>query len=121
MRFIYPILFIVYNFLFKTILTPVFFLHISSISLTRGKEFRNYFPQGFESEADKTTDEWCREELLINGFNIACKNIAASFLKVGDESMSEIRFRAIAKGNLTHLSYIFRNPDPLRTEFNTVA
>ena len=44
---------------------------------------------------------------LIDGFNAECKNIAASFLKVGDESMSAIRFRTTAKGNLPHLSYIF--------------
>ena len=30
--------------------------------------------------------------MLFNGFNTACKNIAASFLKVGDELMSAIRF-----------------------------
>ena len=59
--------------------------------------------------------------MLINVFNAACKNIAASFLKVGDESMSAIRFRTTAKGNLPHLSYILRKPDPLGTEFNTVA
>ena len=52
---------------------------------------------------------------------MACKNIAASFMKVGDESMSEIRFRTTAKGSLLHLSYIFRKIEPLGTEFNTVA
>ena len=35
--------------------------------------------------------------------------------------MSAIRFRTTAKVNLTHLSYIFRNPEPLGTEFKTVA
>ena len=62
-----------------------------------------------------------REKLLSNGFNTACKNIDASFLKVGDESMSAIRFRTTAKGNLPHLSYILCKPDPLSTEFKTVA
>ena len=59
--------------------------------------------------------------MLIAGFNAACKNIAASFLKVGDESMGAIRFRTTAKGNLPHLSYILLKPEPLGTEFNTVA
>ena len=59
--------------------------------------------------------------MLFDEFNNACKNIVASFLKVGDESMSAIRFRTTAKGNLPHFSYIFRNPEPLGTEFNTVA
>ena len=35
--------------------------------------------------------------------------------------MSAIRFRTTAKGNLPHFSYIFRNPEPLGTEFKTVA
>ena len=35
--------------------------------------------------------------------------------------MSAIRFRTTAKGNLPHLSYIFRKTEPLGTEFNTVA
>ena len=52
-------------------------------------------------------DEWWRAKHLFRGFNTACKNIAASFLKVGDESMSAIRFRTTAKGNLAHLSYIY--------------
>ena len=67
------------------------------------------------------TDEWCRGKHLFDGFNTTCKNIAASFLKVGDESMSAIRFRTTEKGNLLHLSYIFRKPEPLGTEFKTVA
>ena len=40
---------------------------------------------------------------LFDGFNTACENIAASFLKVGDESMIAIRFRKTAKGQLTAL------------------
>ena len=67
------------------------------------------------------TDEWWREKHLFYGFNTACKNIAASFLKVGDELMSAIQFRTTAKGNLPHLSYIFWKPEPLSTEFKTVA
>ena len=89
---------------------------ISGISLTRRKQFIRFWPQGFDSEAYMNTDEWWREKLLSDGFNTACKNIAASFLKVGDESMSAIRFWTTAKGNLPHLSYIFRKPDPLGTE-----
>ena len=72
-------------------------------------------------DADKNTDEWWRAKLLFDGFNTACKNIAASFLKVGDESMIAIRFWKTARGNLLHLSYIFRKPEPLGTKFKTVA
>ena len=35
--------------------------------------------------------------------------------------MSAICFQTTAKGNLPHLSYIFRKPEPLITEFKTVA
>ena len=59
--------------------------------------------------------------MLIDGFNLACKNIAANFLKVGDECMSAICFWETAKGNSSHLSYILCKPEPLGTEFKTVA
>ena len=42
-------------------------------------------------------------------------------LRSKPESMSAIRFRTTTKGNLPHLSYIFRKPDPLSTEFKNVA
>ena len=59
--------------------------------------------------------------MLIDGFNEACKNISASYLKVGDDSMSTIIFWKTARGNLPHLSYILRKPEPLVTEFKTVT
>ena len=52
---------------------------------------------------------------IIDGFNVA------SFLKAGYESTSAIRFRTTAKGNLPHLSYILRQPEPLGKELKTVA
>ena len=48
--------------------------------------------------------------LLIYGFNKACSNIDASYLKVGDESMSAILFFTTSKGDLPNLSYIFCKP-----------
>ena len=93
MRSVYPILFIIFYFLVKTILIPLFPHHIYGISLIREKDFIKYWPQGFESEADKATYEWWKGKLLIAGFNTVCMHIAASFLKVGDESVSEIRSR----------------------------
>ena len=60
-------------------------------------------------------------KLLINCFNEICNNIANSYLNVGDESMSAIHFLTMANRNLPHLSYIFRKPKPLGTEFKTVA
>ena len=57
---------------------------------------------------------------LIDGFTEVCSNIAVSYLKVGDESMSAMRFCTTSKGDLPHLSYIFRKTEPLGTEFKTV-
>ena len=45
--------------------------------------------------------------------------ISTSYLKVGYESMSAIDFLTTVKEDLPHLSYIFRKPEPLGTEFNT--
>ena len=61
------------------------------------------------------------ERLLIDGFKEACSNIVASCLKVKYESMSVIQFCTASKGGLPHLYYIFRKPEPLGTEFKTVA
>ena len=72
-------------------------------------------------EEDKDEDEWCRARLLIDVFNELCSNIAASYHKVGDESMSAIRFCKTLKGDLLHLSYIFRKPEALGADFKTVA
>ena len=52
------------------------------------------------------------ERFLIYGLNGAYKNIASSYMKVGDESTSAIIFRTTAKGNLPHLSYIFCKTEP---------
>ena len=57
---------------------------------------------------------------MIYGFNEACSNIDAIYLKVGYDSMSAIRFRTTLKGELPHLSYTFRKTEPLGTEFKTV-
>ena len=51
--------------------------------------------------------------LLIYGFSNEFKNKSAIYLKVGDESMSAIRFRTKMKGDLPCLSYIFQKIEPL--------
>ena len=121
MRFVYPKLFIVFSFILRLYWYPFLSCRVFGVSLTRAKEFRKYWPKGFESEEDKAKYEWWREFLLIDGLNVVFKNIADSSLKVGDESMSAIRFWTMAKGNLPCLSYIFHNLEPLGTEFRTVT
>ena len=56
--------------------------------------------------------------MSIDGFNEACKNIADSCMKVGDESMREIFFGQ--KKELTSLVLYFSKMDTLGTELNTV-
>ena len=80
-----------------------------------------YWPRGFESDEDKKEYEWWRARLLTYGLNEACLDIATSYLKFGDESMSKIQFCTTLKGDLPNLSYIFRKPEPLGTEFKTVT
>ena len=58
--------------------------------------------------------------LLINGFSKACKNIVSSYLKVGVDTMSATLFLTIAKGELSHLSYILFKTEPLGKDVNTV-
>ena len=57
-------------------------------------------------------------EFLINGLNEACSNIAASYLKIRDESMSAMRFCKNPKENLPQFSYILHEPEPLGVELN---
>ena len=59
--------------------------------------------------------------MLIYGFNKEFSNIASSYLKVGDDSTSAIRFLTTPKGDLPHLSYIFHKTELLGTEFKTFA
>ena len=46
---------------------------------------------------------WWEVRLLEDLFNDACSNIAGSYLKVGYDSMSAIRFCTMSKGELTSL------------------
>ena len=93
---------------------------IYDISHTREEEFRRYWPKCFESEEEKEEDNWRRTRLLIFGFNEARSNIAASYLRLGGDSMSAIPFHTTSKEDLPHFFNIFRNPEPFGTDFNTV-
>ena len=59
---------------------------------------------------------------LLNAFNENRKRtVAASATKVLDESMSAFRPRTDKTGDLPNISFIARKPEPLGTEFKTVA
>ena len=91
------------------------------LDITRERDFRKYWPRGFKSDLEKEEDDWCRKRLMIYGFNEACSNIAVSYIKAGDDSMSAIRFHIRSKGDLPKLSYIFHKPEPLGIDLKTVA
>ena len=57
----------------------------------------------------------------MDGLNRACSNIASSYLKARYESMSAIRSYKMLKGNLPHLSYIFRKTELIGIEFKSVV
>ena len=67
-------------------------------------------------------DPWYHVSKFVGEFN---KNrfaqVASSRIKVLDESMSAWRPRKDKTGGLPNISYIKRKPEPLGTEFKTVA
>jgi hypothetical protein len=59
---------------------------------------------------------------LIDEFNKnRGKMIAASVIKLLDESMSAWRPRKSKTGGLPNISFILRKPEPLGTEFKSMA
>ena len=61
------------------------------------------------------TDNFCKVRGIIDGFNNSRRKIASGVVKTAYESMSAIQFFTTPKGDLTHYSYIFWNPEPLGT------
>jgi hypothetical protein len=60
--------------------------------------------------------------LLLNGYNKNRHNwVAASVRKTLDESMSAYQPRTSTTGGLPNISFILRKPEPLGTEFKTIA
>ena len=77
---------------------------------------RKAFGHAFHDK--KSDSDWAQIVLLIDGYNSnRKKNIAASFRKVFDESMSAMVPRTTPTGGLPTISYIMRKPEPLGTEF----
>ena len=89
--------------------------------MTRFKEFRKFFPCYFVDPLVKVTNNFWKIRGLIDGLNNLRRQIASGRDKTADESMSAIRFRTTPKGDLTHYSYIFGEPEPSGTEMKNVA
>ena len=83
----------------------------------RFREIKKYFPFAFHDSNNKE-DPWHPIGLLVDGFNANRTSwVAASCLKILDEIMSAFVPQTTALGGLPHLSFIFRKPKPLGTEF----
>ena len=59
---------------------------------TRGSYSRQYFPTVFKSKYEKGSYEWRGNSLLVYGLKGACQEIYESYMKVVNESMSDINF-----------------------------
>ena len=87
----------------------------------RFRQIKAVYPFAFQDkEAEK--DPWNMILLGVNGYNKSRKDwIAASVMKVLDESMSAWCPQSTKTGGLPHLSFILRKPEPLGTEFKCVC
>lgn len=71
---------------------------------------------------EKETDPWWAFSSAIKDFNdIRKDNVASSWIKALDESMSAWRPRATKNGGLLDISCIIRKLEPLGAEFKSVC
>ncbi|CAB9527834.1 unknown protein [Seminavis robusta] len=89
----------------------------------RFKDLKSMFPSAFQDmDAKEKKDPWSMVRGILNGYNDKrARVIAASIRKIMDESMSAYKPQTTKTGNIPHLSYIDRKPEPLGTELKTVA
>jgi hypothetical protein len=67
-------------------------------------------------------DPWWQFAAAIDRFNdVRLNKITTSLWDILDESMSSYRPRTTATGSLPNISFIFRKPEPLGTEFKCAA
>ncbi len=89
------------------------------MSRGRFREIKKYIPIMFTSDEKKLNeDPWYQIIKVVEDFNSNRKRtIATSNLRDTDETMSPYCPQTVKTGNLPHLSYVFRKPEPLGTEF----
>jgi len=92
------------------------------MSRTRFTEIRQYMAFIFADKTLEGKDDWWQIMGGVNGFNANRLRIVQSpNVKVLDETMSAYRPRTTKYGTLPYLSFILRKPEPLGTEFKTLA
>ncbi len=99
----------------------------SYMAVRRFDDIKTFFPQAFadfeRSDVKQPNyDPWYMISGLIDAFNKnRSKTVAASVIKLLDESMSAWRPRKDKTGGLPNISFILRKPEPLGTEFKSMA
>ena len=93
------------------------------VSSYRFKQYRHFVHKTWEcEELKKKNSPWWRIEKAVTTFNESRKHlIQTSEIHVVDESMSAYCPQTTQKGDLPHLSYVLRKPEPLGTEFKSCA
>ena len=87
------------------------------MSLSRFRQWKSAVAWTHSNESLKDEDPWWRIIGVINSWNAnRTRTICASTTTVLDETMSAFRPQTTSTGNLPHLSYILRKPEPLGTE-----
>ena len=88
----------------------------------RFQAIKKYMSYAFQDKSKKGTDDWWQIVNLFEEFNENRKRtVAASVMKTVDETMSAFKPQTTPTGNLPFISYVSRKPEPLGTEFKTVA
>ena len=94
---------------------------LAGISAHRFKTIKERLHFAFY-DTSNTDDPWYPIVGLVDQFNCSRRKwIAASIVVVLDESMSNFQPRTTRTSLLPHLSFIFRKPKPLGTEFKVCA
>ena len=87
----------------------------------RFQEWKKCVVFGFADEEKKEDDPWWQ---IVGVFDSQTRNrkrtLAISIVKVLDESMSAFRPQVHKTGNVPHLSFVKRKPEPLGTELKIV-
>ena len=88
----------------------------------RFKDIRGIMSYVFMDKNLQGKDDWWMILGGVNGLNENRKTtVNAPNIKVMDETMSAFCPQTTKTGNLPHLSWILRKPEPLGTEFKTLA
>jgi hypothetical protein len=94
--------------------------------LRRFEDIRSYFPFAFadttrnDPSRQENYDPWYMLSKWVREFNANRREmVCASYIKVHDETMCAWKPRKNKTGGLPNISFIFRKPEPLGTEFKS--